>query len=564
MHEALHAREKLIVPQPLYSSRIQRVPHVFIRWIYQHSGFSPTEHNTGTVRKLPRVCLSCRSCILIQRERERERERDEDHRAVCFEANDQIYSGQLINGPSCPTPSTLDPQLSGSGADLPVPLQVNATDADAGRNRILSYAIPEGADQGMVAIHPSTGVIRAHGSFDYEKEPIYEFPVIAIDRGDPARTGTAVLRVTVQDQNDEPPEFVRNSYSFEIEENRAAHSFVGVVSATDKDAHPYDVIKYSIDPFYGGLDAFRIDPDTGEITTVKILDREVQEMYELVVVATNEGYPQMRSTINTSIFVLDENDNDPELKFPSELNNMVHIANDLPIGKEVTRIDAFDPDEGDNAKLSYSCPRGNEEHYFVLNKTTGQLLVNKNLGSFDYYHFTLAVMVQDQGTPTHTVSGELHVIVNRSLAVIHFHKASGFSFLNIENHHLIVGTVVIVLLVVILIVVIIIVRCRQRQATQGNKYNCRREAKKRDAARKDANGEWKPVPNYAVEAAPNGPVEKPRKNVKFHVDKDDLKEEREGLWPPPPPQIHDVHDGKVSHFPFQLHRGAQKERHESS
>ena len=151
---------------------------------------------------------------------------------------------------------------------------MNATDADASRNRILSYGIPEGASQDMVVIDPTTGVIRADGSFDYEKEPIYEFPIIAVDRGDPPRTGTAILRVTVQDVNDEPPEFVRNSYSFEIEENRPAHSYVGTVSATDKDAHPYDVIKYSIDPFYKGLDAFKIDEDTGEITTVKILDRE--------------------------------------------------------------------------------------------------------------------------------------------------------------------------------------------------------------------------------------------------------------------------------------------------
>ena len=422
---------------------------------------------------------------------------------------------------------------------------MNATDADSARNRILSYSIPEGADQGMVAINPTTGVIRAHGSFDYEKEPIYEFPITAIDRGDPPKTGTAILRITVEDENDEPPEFVRNSYSFEIDENRPAHTFVGSVSATDKDAHPYDVIKYSIDPFYGGLDAFRIDPDTGRISTVKILDRELKDVYHLVIVATNEGYPQMRSSINTSIFVLDKNDNTPKLEFPVELNNMAYIANDLTIGKEVTRVIAKDPDEGDNAKLSYTCTNGNEEEFFVLNKTTGRLLVNKNLGSFDYNHFVFGIKVQDHGNPKPlSVTGELHVIVNRSLAVIHFQNSSGFSFLNIEHHHLIVGTVVIVLLVLILVVVIIIVRCRQKHHVQGNKYNCRREAKKRDATRKDANGEWKPVPNYAVEATPNGP-DKPRKNVKFHVDKkDDEPDEGEGYWPPPPPP--DVRELNVS------------------
>ena len=408
----------------------------------------------------------------------------------------------------------------------------------------------------MVVIDPTTGVIRADGSFDYEKEPIYEFPIIATDRGDPPRTGTAILRVTVQDVNDEPPEFVRNSYSFEIEENRPAHTYVGAVSATDKDAHPYDVIKYSIDKYYKGLEAFKIDPDTGEISTVKILDREEKEVYHLIIVATNEGYPNTKSSINTSIFVVDQNDNSPVLEFPSDINNMAYIANDLPIGKEVTRIVAKDPDEGDNAKLSYSCTKGNEEGYFALNKTTGQVLVTKNLGSFDYYHFNMMVKVKDHGSPSpRSVTGELHIIVNRSLAVIHFQNSSGFSFLNIENHHLIVGTVVIVSLVVILIVVIIVVRCRQKQRTQGNKYNCRREAKKRDATRKDANGEWKPVPNYAVEATPNGPAEKPRKNVKFHVDKDEVHDDGDGYWPPPPPpDVRDlnVSNSLVSYLNFQL------------
>ena len=168
-------------------------------------------------------------------------------------------------------------------------------------------------------------------------------------------------------------------------------------------------------------------------------------MYHLIIVATNEGYPNTKSSINTSIFVLDQNDNSPVLEFPADLNNMAYIANDLPIGKEVTRVVAKDPDEGDNAKLSYSCTKGNKEGYFALNKTTGQVLVSKNLGSFDYYHFKMVVEVKDHGSPSpKSVTGDLHIIVNRSLAVIHFKNSSGFSFLNIENHHLIVGTVVII------------------------------------------------------------------------------------------------------------------------
>ncbi len=399
---------------------------------------------------------------------------------------------------------------------------MNASDADTGRNRIVTYAIPNGADQGMVAINPSTGVIRAQGSFDFEKEQIYEFPLLAKDRGVPPRTGTAVLRVSIVDMNDETPEFVQSVYNFEVEENMHISTVVGRVAATDKDTAPFNKIKFSIDSFYGGMDAFNIDEDTGEITTVAVLDREKKEKYNLVIVATNEDNPQMRNSINTSVFVLDQNDNDCEFEFPSDRNYIVHIANDLAIGSHVTTIIASDPDEGDNAKLSFEWIKGNEDGFFFLNSTTGQITVSKNLGSFDYYHFTVEIVAKDHGYPTRSCSSELHIIVNRSLAVIHFHDSPGFNFMNIQNHHLIAGTIVVILLVFILTIVIFIVRYKQRGQSSGANYKSTKEMKKRDTTRKDMNGEWKPVPSYSVEVNSVDTL-KPKKNVKFLVDSENMK-----------------------------------------
>ena len=59
-------------------------------------------------------------------------------------------------------------------------------------------------------------------------------------------------------------------------------------------------------------DRFKIDEKTGLVSTAAILDREEQDKYQLVVVATDNGMVPKSSTVNLHISVDDTNDNKPQ------------------------------------------------------------------------------------------------------------------------------------------------------------------------------------------------------------------------------------------------------------
>lgn len=57
---------------------------------------------------------------------------------------------------------------------------------------------------------------------------------------------------------------------------------------------------------------FRVDENTGLITTAVPLDREERDVYYLTLIAKDSSVTEPRSaTANVTIFVMDENDNAP-------------------------------------------------------------------------------------------------------------------------------------------------------------------------------------------------------------------------------------------------------------
>ena len=409
--------------------------------------------------------------------------------------------------------------------------QVNATDRDAGRNSVIRYSITDGNSRGLLAISPNTGVIRATVVFDYERQRQYRFILMAKDQGSPPKSSTATLTLNILDTNDEAPMFAQNTYTYGVYENRPPGTEVGYVRASDPDSNPYNEILYSLDLWKGGFDEFSIDSITGQLTTKRELDREVQDAYHLVVVARNRGYPHMKTTVNVTVFVADQNDNAPIIDYPHQYNNTIFISNRLPLGSRVVQIKAHDPDYGDSGALTYTIVSGNDKDVFILNTTNGWVTVKRPLEEYHSQIHRFVIMVSDHGEPQHSSRTELHIVVNKSVAVPQS-RNSGFSLFNIKDSHLIIGTAVIVFLIVVLVVAIVAVQCRQRRSNRGSKYNCRREARKRNGAdTPSANGGWTKADLK----------DKPKKAVTFRMDMDDSDaDDGDSLWPPngesePPP-----------------------------
>jgi len=99
---------------------------------------------------------------------------------------------------------------------------VSATDDDFGSNAEISYHIRalDSVGEGSLSINPTSGVISAEISFDYEISPReLEFEVTATDRGDPSLSGSAKLRLSIEDTNDLRPFFERAFYFFNVSED---------------------------------------------------------------------------------------------------------------------------------------------------------------------------------------------------------------------------------------------------------------------------------------------------------------------------------------------------------
>lgn len=203
-------------------------------------------------------------------------------------------------------------------------LTVEATDRDEGAYGQVVYYLEEldgENDAFTISTSNGKGVIRLKKSLDYERKSLYQLKVLAIDRANQGRinTGTAAIVVKVKDLEDNGPEFVSQSSVTRISESIPRGSYVTKVRAIDGDRGVNNKIKYSI--IRGGNNMFKIDEDTGVVTTVKALDREdtrnlINGAYILEIMATESTKLKPAPSVKTeiTIILIDENDSTPQFK----------------------------------------------------------------------------------------------------------------------------------------------------------------------------------------------------------------------------------------------------------
>ena len=104
--------------------------------------------------------------------------------------------------------------------------QVTATDWDSGENGRVYYSIP-GSVSSLFHVD-QRGVISAHESIDRERYDAFRFPVLAVDSAasKSRQTGSALVIITVDDVNDERPQFLQPTYLFTVDENQPADTLV--------------------------------------------------------------------------------------------------------------------------------------------------------------------------------------------------------------------------------------------------------------------------------------------------------------------------------------------------
>uniref|UniRef100_G1Q9R6 Cadherin domain-containing protein n=1 Tax=Myotis lucifugus TaxID=59463 RepID=G1Q9R6_MYOLU len=261
------------------------------------------------------------------------------------------------------------------------------------------------------------------GALDREQTPDYNITVTATDRGRPPLSTKTHILLNVADTNDNPPAFSQAFYTAYIAENNPRGASIISVTAHDPDYGENAQVTYSLveDTVQGApLSSYiSINSDTGVLYALCSFDYEQFRDLQLQVMAQDSGDPPFSSNVSLSLFVLDQNDNTPEILYPAlptDGSTGVELApRSVEPGYLVTKVVAVDRDSGQNAWLSYRLLKASEPGLFVVGLHTGEVRTARALLDRDSLKQSLVVAVQDHGQPPLSATVTLTVAVADSI-----------------------------------------------------------------------------------------------------------------------------------------------------
>uniref|UniRef100_A0A9J8B8M1 FAT atypical cadherin 1a n=1 Tax=Cyprinus carpio carpio TaxID=630221 RepID=A0A9J8B8M1_CYPCA len=271
-------------------------------------------------------------------------------------------------------------------------LQVSATDDDIRSNAQISYELL-GPGSEHFSIDSETGELKTLLPLDREEKEVHKMKVRALDGG--GRFCEAEVEITVEDVNDNAPQFTSDPYTFTVFENTEINTPVARLHASDLDTGSNAEILYSLLDSADGV--FSIDEETGIVHLDRPLDRELQSLYTLRAFATDRGSPQRLSSITTvSVSILDINDNPPVFE---RREYTATVAEDILVGTQVLRVHAASRDTEAGAEITYAIINGNERGAFRVDPHTGGVFVIEPLDYETAHEYYLTVEATDGGTP---------------------------------------------------------------------------------------------------------------------------------------------------------------------
>uniref|UniRef100_A0A3B3BAJ5 Cadherin domain-containing protein n=1 Tax=Oryzias melastigma TaxID=30732 RepID=A0A3B3BAJ5_ORYME len=232
-----------------------------------------------------------------------------------------------------------------------------AEDADVGENGLQKYTLspnemfdlkqhssPDGRKYAeMILLKP----------LDRETEPRLSLKLSAVDGGNPLRSGTVNVHVTVLDANDNPPIFNQPFYRAAVSESAVKGTLIITVNASDADDGSNGLVTYRFAKMTPEIaDIFKLDEVTGSITLKGDVDYEKEKKYELTIEAVDQG--GLTDSNKVLIEVTDMNDNAPVINVMSFSSP---VPEDSPPGTTVAIINVNDADSDKNGHITCTIDR---------------------------------------------------------------------------------------------------------------------------------------------------------------------------------------------------------------
>ena len=287
---------------------------------------------------------------------------------------------------------------------------VSASDGDAEEpNNDIVFSL-SGPRSNVFYIDPTSGDVIVAAEIDWEEGGVINITAIATDMGYPSRNTTADVTIYIEDVNDRAPIFTEGSLNLGVPENMDPPVVATpTVLAVDPDSAgngsrvTYEVVT---DMANG---RFLLDSETGEVTFVRgMLNRERQPFYVMIIRARDHGDPPLHTDALLNISVLDANDFDPVFREDLFVGSVLENAG---VGTTVLTLEASDMDIGTNAELSFYIIDSSAPDFFIVDESTGDLIVT---ASFDFEFetsYSLVVMVTDNGVLPRSHTSRVNVTI---------------------------------------------------------------------------------------------------------------------------------------------------------
>ncbi|XP_063155980.1 protocadherin gamma-B2-like [Candoia aspera] len=316
----------------------------------------------------------------------------------------------IITSVSSPIPEDILP-----GAVIAL---IKVHDRDSGLNGEVTCYLKEIVPFQIVSSSDNYFKLLIDGPLDREKMPVYNITITATDQGTPPLSTDKTISVPISDINDNPPAFEKPSYVANIPENNPSGMSVFQVKAFDPDLDRNAQITYSIlDSNVKDLPLssyVSINSETGTLYAQRSFDYEQFREFQLQVQAQDGGSPSLNNSVTVKVCVLDQNDNTPQILYPSQTTQGSLFFEMVPHSAEsgylVTKVVAVDADSGHNAWLSFHLLQATEPSLFIIGSHTGEIQTARALLEKDIMKQRLVIMVRDNGQPPLSATTSLNLV----------------------------------------------------------------------------------------------------------------------------------------------------------
>ncbi|KAA0709739.1 Protocadherin gamma-A4 [Triplophysa tibetana] len=360
------------------------------------------------------------------------------------------------------------PENASPGTEVGI---INVQDRDSENNGQVRCSIQQNVPFKLLPSIKNYYSLVTTGQLDRELVSDYNFTITATDEGSSPLSSTKNVYFTVADVNDNPPVFKEQNYRAHVKENNKPGSSICSVSATDPDWRQNGTVVYSLLPsdVNGAISSYlSINVDTGVIHAMRSFDYEQLKIFKVLVLARDNGSPPLSSNVTVSVLIMDENDNTPQILYPSPDGNSFMtemVPKAAQAGSLVSKVIAVDSDSGQNAWLTYHIIKASDPGLFTIGVHSGEIRTQRDLSESDSMKQNIIVSVRDNGQPSLSATCALYLLISDNLAEVpelkdmsHDESSSKLTF------YLIIALVSVSTFFMTFIIIILAVRfCRRRK-----------------------------------------------------------------------------------------------------